>query len=97
VGTVGGLDRYDRDTSGFVHYPKVAESVTVIYPAPDGNLWVGTAGFSLFHYDRQNDRFEPFAADRLPDSHILALYQDPDGTLWVGTEYGGLWGFAPGD
>ncbi len=104
VGTVGGLDRYDRDTSGFVHYPEIAESVTIIYEGCSGGtaalcpyLWVGTAGSGLFRYDRQNDRFEPFAADRLPDTHILSLYQDPDGTLWVGTEYGGLWGLAPGD
>jgi len=103
VGTVGGLDRYDRDTGGFVHYPEVAESVTVIYEGCSGGtaalcpyLWVGTAGSGLFRYDRQNDRFEPFAADRLPDSHILALYQDQDGTLWVGTEYGGLWNSRDG-
>jgi PAS domain S-box-containing protein len=103
VGTVGGLDRYDRDTGGFVHYPEVAESVTVIYEGCSGGtaalcpyLWVGTAGSGLFRYGRQNDRFEPFAADRLPDSHILALYQDQDGTLWVGTEYGGLWSIPVG-
>jgi len=96
VGTVGGLDRYDWDTGRFVHYPEIAESVTVIYPAPDGTLWVGTAGSGLFRYNRQNDRFVPFAADRLPDTHILALYQDPDGTLWVGTEYGGLWSVPVG-
>jgi PAS domain S-box-containing protein len=105
VGTVGGLDRYDRDTGGFVHYPEVAESVTVIYPAPDGTLWVGTAGSGLFRYDRQNDRFVPFGGEATPGGegeprpyvgdNILALYQDADGTLWVGTEYGGLWRLVP--
>ncbi len=94
VGTVGGLDRYDRDTGGFVHHPEVAESVTVIYPAPDGTLWVGTAGAGLFRYDPPGDRFLPVPAP-LPDLHILALYQDADGTLWVGTEYGGLWAIPP--
>ncbi|MBC7226202.1 MAG: PAS domain S-box protein [Thermoflexales bacterium] len=94
VGTVGGLDRYDRDTGGFVHYPEVAESVTVIYPAPDGTLWVGTAGSGLFRYDPRGDRFLA-VPEPLSDGHILALSQDGDGTLWVGTEYGGLWAVPP--
>ncbi len=95
VGTVGGLDRYDRDTGHFVHYPEIAESVTVIYPAPDGTLWVGTAGSGLFRYDPAGDRFLPVPVS-LPDLHIRALYQDADDTLWVGTEYGGLWSVPVG-
>ncbi|MDH7475245.1 MAG: two-component regulator propeller domain-containing protein [Anaerolineae bacterium] len=96
VGTVGGLDRYDRDTHHFVHYPEVAESVTIIYEDRVGTLWVGTAGSGLFRYDPAGDRFVPCGGEGKPrlygGDNILALYQDADGTLWVGTEYGGLWG-----
>ncbi|MDW8102955.1 MAG: two-component regulator propeller domain-containing protein [Anaerolineae bacterium] len=95
VGTVGGIDRYDRNTGGFIHYPEIAESVTVVYPAPDGILWVGTAGAGLFRYDPRADRFLRLP-NPLPDAHILALHQDADGTLWVGTEYSGLWALPPG-
>ncbi|MCX7681202.1 MAG: hypothetical protein N2508_04435, partial [Anaerolineae bacterium] len=95
VGTVGGLDRYDQDTGRFVHYPEIGESVTVVYPAPDGTLWVGTAGAGLFRYDPAADRFTQFGSEATPrpytGDHILALYQDTAGTLWVGTEYSGLW------
>lgn len=97
VGTVGGIDRFDRHTSWFIHYPEVSESVTVIYSAPDGALWVGTAGAGLFRYDPETDRFIAVPAgdesSTFPytDPRILALYQTRDGALWVGTEDSGLW------
>ncbi len=101
VGTVGGLDRYDRDRGHFVHYPEIAESVTVVYEDRERTLWVGTAGSGLFRYDRQSDRFTPFEGADEPagkgeprpysGDNILTIYQDRDGTMWVGTEYGGLW------
>ncbi len=90
VGTVSGIDRFDPGASRFVHYPEVSESVTAIYSAPEGTLWVGTAGAGLFRYDPQADRF---LHHPLPEngSHILSIYQDQAGTIWVGTEYGGVY------
>lgn len=72
VGTVGGVNRYDRESGRFIHYPEVAESVTALYSAPDGTLWVGTAGAGLFHYDPTSDRFLPVPAS-LSDLHTLTF------------------------
>ena len=69
--------------------------VSVLWPARDGSLWIGTRDAGLFrwadgrmrHFDRD---------DGLSDAHVSALFEDRDGVIWIGTELGGLHTYANG-
>ncbi len=98
VGTVYGLDRYDRDTDSFVHYRHRADDPTSlphhqirsIYEDESGTLWVSTSG-GLSRFDRTSGRFFTFRSNpRDPTSigtnEISASCLDTTtGLLWVGT------------
>ncbi len=103
VGTYGGgLDRFDPELEGFIHYrhdPDNATSlsedrVRIIYEDRTGNFWVGTYEGGLNRFDRETGAFEHFRHDpddpgSLSDNRVRWILQDRDGVLWVGTD-GGL-------
>lgn len=103
IGTNGsGLDRYDQQNGGFVHYrankedPHSLSNDFILNISEDrsGNLWIGTSGGGLNRFDRQNNRFTTYQFDKqdpgsLSGNRVLGLYADPMGMLWVATE-GGL-------
>lgn len=58
-----------------------------------GNLWIGTAGNGLVHFDPQNGIFTPIH-DRddlnIENQSIYSVFCDKDNTLWIGTSTNGL-------
>jgi len=64
-------------------------AITALVPAPDGSLWIGTAGDGLYHSHGP-------AVEHFDSAHggvnplVRTLYLDPDGVLWIGTGGGGL-------
>ncbi len=106
VGTLQGLNLFDRTTKTFIRYhhdpndPKSLsdDRVRSILEDSAGNLWVGTFN-GLNRLNRATLTFDRFAHDpsdsaSLTDNLIRALYEDNGGRLWIGTE-GGLNVFRP--
>jgi len=99
IGTEDGLNKYDG-FSFTVYKPdqNVQQSISnprilSICEDPGGNLWIGTNGGGLNHYDRKTDQFKQFNPanqDSLstPGIIVYALACSPDSTLWIGTEKG---------
>jgi len=58
-----------------------------------GNLWLGTAGKGLVHFDKKNEKFtlinnrEGLKTDK---QSIYSIYCDKDNSLWIGTYTNGL-------
>ncbi|AXT50259.1 hybrid sensor histidine kinase/response regulator [Aquimarina sp. BL5] len=55
-----------------------------------GNLWIGTTGNGLNHFDKSLEKFTHFVHDdknlnSLASNHINTLYKDRLNRLWVGT------------
>lgn len=103
VGTGGGgLDRFDRRTGRFFHYPsdsgKDSLSGGIVRAICEGQgdvLWIGTQGGGLNELDRATGRFKHYYHDRadphsLSSNVVLSVYTDRAGSLWVGTDGGGL-------
>jgi signal transduction histidine kinase/ligand-binding sensor domain-containing protein len=108
IGTRSGLDRFDPQFDPalgggtFTHYQadpdaflqSSSNDITAIYPAQDGNLWIGTAD-GLYRFDRENESWTQhyyLDADN-PESQsnvVLSIIEDRDGMLWIGTIGGGL-------
>jgi len=55
--------------------------------AKNGDIWVGTWGAGLNHFDGENWRVYTHL-DGLPSNHIFMLTMAEDGTLWIGTSKG---------
>jgi signal transduction histidine kinase/ligand-binding sensor domain-containing protein/DNA-binding response OmpR family regulator len=61
---------------------------------PEGNLWIGTDGGGLNHYNRKNNSFHVYRYDPsgvgLSSDFINHLSYDNKGRLWIATFGGGL-------
>ena len=58
-----------------------------------GNLWIGTAGNGLVHFDPQNGIFTPIHGRddlNIENQSIYSVFCDKDNTLWIGTSTNGL-------
>tara|TARA_R110001583_G_scaffold69544_2_gene197095 strand:- start:15825 stop:16979 length:1155 start_codon:yes stop_codon:yes gene_type:complete len=55
--------------------------------AKNGDIWVGTWGAGLNHFDGKKWRVYTHL-DGLPSNHIFMLTMADDGTLWIGTSKG---------
>lgn len=58
-----------------------------------GNLWIGTAGKGLVHFDKKNERFTPIT-DRenfkISNQSIYSIHCDQNNYLWIGSSTNGL-------
>jgi len=105
VGTLGGLDLLDTVSGKFTHFrndpadPATLSSnaISVVQPASDGKLWVGTGAFGMA--GEGLNLFDPYThkAERIPPSgpcldspSISSLLIDRNGSLWVGHGGSGL-------
>lgn len=97
--TEDGLDRYDgREFKIFKHTPDDPDSLSynwiyVVYVDRNGDLWAGTNGGGLNHFNPRTGQFKiyrnnPKDPDSLVSDVILALKEDAAGNLWVGTDKG---------
>jgi ligand-binding sensor domain-containing protein/signal transduction histidine kinase len=64
-----------------------SNSISVILPAPDGSVWIGTEGSGLARLNRNGERFFGESAE-LPSKTVRALYLDAQNVLWIGTGAG---------
>ncbi|MBW1869136.1 MAG: GAF domain-containing protein, partial [Deltaproteobacteria bacterium] len=110
VGTAGGgLDRLDRSTGRFTHYPYHEEDqqldtlnfnyITKILDDNNGNLWVASRG-GLARYDFATQEFtyfthDPIDRESLSHDYVNAIHLDQSNNLWIGTGFG-LDRFEPG-
>jgi ligand-binding sensor domain-containing protein len=85
-----GLARYDGSSvkkySDQEGLPNMAPHCMAF--APDGSLWVGSAGGYVSHFD--GSKFTNYSmADGIPEEHVEGIGVAPDGSVWIGT-WGGF-------
>lgn len=98
-GTFDGLNRYDGYTIT-TYKPDLNDSASIssilIYAITGdetGNLWVGTTGAGLNHYDAATEKFTRLRADlsrpgSLNSDNIQSIFVDSRQRLWVGSDRG---------
>ncbi|WP_422359097.1 ligand-binding sensor domain-containing protein [Reichenbachiella sp.] len=100
LGTKDGLSTYDldkslytqqvfKDQSGRVYYPVEIEA---IYGDGQGNLWFGTAGEGLHHYNEFQKKFKTISLsipEYSKDTKLSTFQLLPgnDSVVWLGTSY----------
>lgn len=100
-GTRDGLNKYDgyhfkvykydpEDPYSLSH-----NAVQSLFEDHSGDLWIGTGGGGLNHFDRVTENFiqyrhNPDNPYTLSDDAINVIYEDSRGILWIGTANGGL-------
>jgi ligand-binding sensor domain-containing protein/two-component sensor histidine kinase len=98
-----GLDRFDRATKRFIHYPLKNErkrvgsdrEVKCMTEVSDGSLWLGTFGGGVHRLNPKTGQIHTF---EYPDSGkdsprmfgIWAICEDARGRLWLGSYGNGL-------
>ena len=94
VGTMDGLNLYNRTESNFEHIGKMEAMVIDIDEDWNSRLWVSTQGNGLWRYgikDRKLKQYKHSDEDRysLPSDQVNCTLVDESGRLWIGTD-GGL-------
>lgn len=89
----GGLGRFDgqnlrvHDAANTPELP--VPVITALAEAPDGSLWIGSAGGGLVRW--KAGRFHRYGpADGLHNERVKVLSLGADGRLWIGTDGGGV-------
>jgi ligand-binding sensor domain-containing protein len=93
VGTSTGLDRYDRGTDGFAHYPHPRRSLAIntIFRDSHNRLWLGTdRGLYLFDRSRGTYQLYRYAGTDAQDGSefVTSIAEGKGYVLWIGTEKG---------
>jgi len=96
VGTMHGLNLYNKGTGGFRHYlndPDNPNSISEnniqsIHEDGNHNLWIGTKrGINLM--DRDANSFKSYdVEDGLPGNSVYGILDDNNGNLWISTNNG---------
>ncbi|MBN2274196.1 MAG: PAS domain S-box protein [Bacteroidales bacterium] len=100
IGTEQGLFRFDKITGDFIHNP-IGESdlnhvILSLYQDEKYDLYIGTWGYGLIKFDREENRFIYCFEDARPGirgyKHTIVFSILPDlyGHLWLGTRDQGL-------
>jgi ligand-binding sensor domain-containing protein/serine phosphatase RsbU (regulator of sigma subunit) len=93
VGTSDGLNRYDGHRFwAYQHKTEDSTSicgtdVTLLYEDRRQNLWIGTEGYGLCRYVREQDHFAT-ARELGPKSSVWTVGEDLRHTVWAVTQYG---------
>lgn len=102
VGTMHGLQYYNRETDRFLHVPQIngGKMVNDIREDSNGNLWVGTLSNGVYLYDVRNDVWSQFLHDAgnensLPYDNITSIFEDSNKQIWLTTEGSGFCRFNP--
>jgi ligand-binding sensor domain-containing protein/AraC-like DNA-binding protein len=92
IGTSKGLMRYDENADCFTDYPmKGKPRVTAIAQGPDGQLWVGTAGFGLFRLDARTGKMERLEGYSRPGDNMFSRFcWDAKGNFWKAANHGSV-------
>ena len=100
IGSSDGVIIMDRDRSIRRYEPGVMpdNNIRSLFKDSSGGIWIGTEYVGAMYWNKQRDKFKPYADDRfhMQDKIITTLNQDENGTFWVGTRNDGLYRFADG-
>lgn len=89
LATRAGLVRFDGMRFDAIAEGKMTADVWSLHRGRSGDLWLGTEGNGLLHY--QDGRFEVFDQSRgLTSANVRTILEGRDGGLWVATDGGGL-------
>ncbi|HYC84507.1 MAG TPA: triple tyrosine motif-containing protein, partial [Chryseosolibacter sp.] len=91
-----GLIRVNRKTSETVAFhPSSSKnsintgSITCLLAENNGDVWIGTNGGGLNHFDRATNSFDFYTtSEGLAHNSIYSLVKDHKGRLWIGTGNG---------
>lgn len=104
VGTMHGLQYYNRETDRFQHVPEIngGKMVRDIREDSNGNLWVGTSSNGVYRYDARNDIWTQFLHDdedpnSLPYDNVTSVFEDSNRRIWLTTEGSGFCRFDPAE
>lgn len=106
-GSDRGLSRYlvEQDKVEWVFRPSEAryrigaDLITEIAVDHQGNLWLGSGGEGVYHWEPNAERFVNVSAKQgnLSDSHVWSMLETQDNQVWLGTERGiNLYNFNSG-
>ena len=102
VGTMHGLQYYDRETDRFQYVPEIngGKMVRDIREDSNGNLWVGTSSNGVYRYDARNDVWTQFLhtdddPNSLPYDNVTSIFEDSRRRIWLTTEGSGFCLFDP--
>jgi signal transduction histidine kinase/CheY-like chemotaxis protein/ligand-binding sensor domain-containing protein/AraC-like DNA-binding protein len=99
LGTSSGLMVFDRNSGKIIEnnlLSMIDESVTSIYKAPDGDLWI--AAKNLYHiFDGEIVEYDRSLDFNIDDSNarIGAVYVDEQNTVLVGIDHHGVYRASP--
>lgn len=92
VGTMHGLQFYDRQIDGFGYVPQIngGKMVNDILEDSRGNLWVGTLSNGLYVQWGKDGQWRQFLHDdscegSVPGNNIISIFEDSKGGVWVAT------------
>jgi len=74
---------------------QIINSVSSLYIDDAKNIWIGTAGHGIYHWDQKRDILSSFQnnpndVNSLSDNHVTSIFQDRSGVVWFGTVYRGV-------
>ncbi|MBC7888988.1 MAG: helix-turn-helix domain-containing protein [Ferruginibacter sp.] len=106
IGKETGLFRYDGNELKSYKYNAAdtssigSNNILTITEDAAGNLWIGTKGGGLNHYNRASGRFTRYLHNDLNPASIsfnevYVIQPDGKGNFWIGTDGGGLNFFDP--
>lgn len=102
VGTMHGLQYYDREIDGFGYVPAIngGKMVNDILEDSKGNLWVGTLSNGLYLLRSGSSKWEQFlngdaSAGTIPGNTVNCLFEDSKGNLWISVYGNGICRWNP--
>ena len=87
----GSFHRFDGQEWTTVLEPAGLAQVSQneVYCDTLGELWVGTGGNGIMHYDETQNVWTQYSIkDGLPDGVVLSILRSRDGTVWASTDKG---------
>lgn len=80
VATSKGVDKFNRQTNLFEHYPQLNgdDQVSWIEPDSNGNLWIGTLD-EVIVYDPEENTIQRFS------EHSRSMFEDSRNRIWIAT------------
>lgn len=95
IGTLKGLDKFDRNTGVYKHYSFKNDEITALHKENQGMLWIGTNSSGLVKFNPTNESVRYFMHNKndttsISANGIQAIYTSSYGELWVGTWYDGV-------
>ncbi|WP_187264721.1 hybrid sensor histidine kinase/response regulator transcription factor [Pontibacter beigongshangensis] len=94
IGTYNELVKVDKKDKKHKRYT-LNYPVRALYQDKRGNLWVGSQGHGLLHFDPVSEKFTSYTeTEGLANNSVHTIEEDSHGKLWIST-YHGISSFDP--